>query len=481
MGSAETLLSAVDVAGLAVYGGRGREGTMELTAQNFPEGFIWGAATASYQVEGAVDEGGRSWSIWDTFSHTPGATFEGHNGDIATDHYHRYQEDVDLMADMGLDAYRFSISWSRILPDGVGQVNAEGVAFYRRLCEALIAKGIRPMATLYHWDLPQVLQDRGGWANPESVDWFAEYAASAKEALGDLIQVWATFNEPHCVAFDGHSAGRHAPGITDPGMAYVVAHHLMVAHHRAVGAMRDTNPRDDDRLGIVLNLTPAWPDDPSDGAKAAARAADAIHSRLFAAAVLDGRYPGLVLEDMARFGVDNQIDVEALVGAVETIDFLGVNYYNINHIGHDPDAEMIPLWPGADGAVLAPPPGEVTEMGWGVEPVGLTWVLNRVTRWAPDVPLLIMENGAAYPDEVSEDGEIHDADRIAYIKAHISAVWDARAEGANVWGYFVWSLLDNFEWSRGYTKRFGLIRVDYDTLERTPKDSARWYKEFLAS
>ena len=454
---------------------------MELTAQNFPEGFIWGAATASYQIEGAVDEGGRSWSIWDTFSHTPGATFEGHNGDIATDHYHRYLEDVDLMSDMRLDAYRFSISWSRILPDGVGEVNAEGVAFYRRLCEALIAKGIRPMATLYHWDLPQVLQDRGGWANPESVDWFVEYASAAKEALGDLIQVWATFNEPHCVAFIGHSSGRHAPGITDPGTAYVVAHHLMLAHHGAIARMRDTNRQDDDRLGIVLNLIPAWPEDPSDEAATAARGVDAIHNRLFAAAVLDGKYPDLVLQYMERFGVGDQIDQDALADAVETIDYLGVNYYNINHIAHDPDAEMIGQWPGVDGAVLATPPGKLTEMEWGVEPVGLTWMLNRVTRWAPDVPLLIMENGAAYPDEVSADGEVHDQDRIAYIQKHISAVWDARAEGANVWGYFLWSLLDNFEWARGYEKRFGLIRVDYETLERTPKDSARRYKEFLST
>lgn len=454
---------------------------MELTAQSFPDGFIWGAATASYQIEGAVDEDGRTWSIWDTFSHTPGATSEGDNGDVATDHYHRYEEDVQLMADMGIDAYRFSISWSRILPNGVGAVNPEGVAFYRRLCESLIASGIRPMATLYHWDLPQVLQDRGGWANPESVEWFVEYATVAKEALGDLIGVWATFNEPHCVAFIGHSSGVHAPGITDPGTAYLVAHHLMLAHHRAIAAMRDTSPRDDDRLGIVLNLTPAWPDDPSDEAAAAARGVDAIHSRLFAAAVLDGRYPSLVMEYMAMFGVEDRIDVDALADAVETIDYLGVNYYNINHIAYDSDAEMIGLWPGVEGAVLATPPGHLTEMGWGVEPVGLTWMLNRIARWAPDVPLLIMENGAAYPDVVSDEGQIHDEERIEYLREHISAVWDARAEGANVWGYFAWSLLDNFEWARGYEKRFGLIRVDYDTLDRTPKDSYRWYQRFLES
>lgn len=454
---------------------------MKLTARSFPEGFIWGTATSSYQIEGAVDEDGRSWSIWDTFSHTPGATYRGDNGDVATDHYHRYEEDVQLMADIGIDAYRFSISWSRILPDGVGAVNPDGVAFYRRLCEALVAKGIRPMATLYHWDLPQALQDQGGWANPASVGWFVEYATAAKEALGDLIQVWATFNEPHCVAFLGYSSGIHAPGITDPGVAYLAAHNLMVAHHRAIAAMRGTNAHDDDRLGIVLNLIPAWPNDPSDGAATAARGVDAVHNRLFAAAVLDGRYPDLVLEYMEKFGVRDQIDEDALADAVETIDFLGVNYYNINHIAHDPDAAMIGQWPGPDGAVLAAPPGDVTEMGWGVEPVGLSWMLNRVTRWAPDVPLLIMENGAAYPDEPDDKGEIHDDMRIAFIQQHIAAVFDARAEGVNVWGYFVWSLLDNFEWSYGYEKRFGLVRVDYDTLERTPKQSAHWYRDFLSS
>jgi beta-glucosidase len=475
MAPAKTLLSAVDAA-LDVAS---RKASMELTASSFPDRFIWGAATAAYQIEGAVDEDGRLPSIWDTFSHTAGATHQGDTGDVATDHYHRFEEDVELMADLGLDAYRFSLSWSRILPEGTGEINPAGVAFYRRLSEALIDKGITPMATLYHWDLPQALQDRGGWANPESVGWFAQYAGAVKEALGDVVQTWATFNEPHCVAFDGHSVGRHAPGLADSGLAYVVAHNLMLAHHRAVGVMRETHPHDDDRFGIVLNLTPAWPNDPSDEAKAAARGVDAIHSRLFAAAVLDGRYPSLVLDYMARFGVDDQIDLEELADAVETIDYLGVNYYNINHIAHDARAEMSGHWPGVDGAVLAGPPGDLTDMGWGVEPSGLTWVLNRVTRWAPDVPLLIMENGAAYPDSVAEDGGVHDEQRIAYLREHIAAVWNARAEGANVWGYFVWSLLDNFEWSRGYSKRFGLIRVDYDTLHRIPKDSYHWYRGFL--
>lgn len=452
---------------------------MDLTARDFPSDFTWGAATAAYQIEGAVTEDGRGATIWDTFTHTPGATDAGETGDVAADHYHRYAEDVDLMAELGLGAYRFSIAWSRIIPDGTGEVNPDGVAFYRRLCAALLAKGITPYATLYHWDLPQVLQDRGGWANPDSVGWFADYAAVAKRELGDLVKNWATFNEPYCAAFLGHSAGEHAPGHRDPGEAYVVAHHLMLAHHAALRVLRSTNAHPDDRFGIVLNLIPAWPEDPSRESRDAAAGVDAIQNRLFAAAVLNGRYPSMVLGYMEDFGVRDRIDVDALAAGAEQIDYLGLNYYNINHIAHEAGAPLLDAWPGPRDAVLATPPGDLTEMGWGVEPVGLHWMLNRVSEWVPNLPIMIMENGAAYVDTVEPDGAVHDPRRIAYLQDHLRAVHNARATGCKVTGYFVWSLMDNLEWARGYAKRFGLIRIDPETQDRTIKDSGHWYKDFL--
>jgi beta-glucosidase len=452
---------------------------VELTARDFPRDFLWGVATSAYQIEGAADEGGRGPSIWDTFSHTPGKTRNGDTGDLADDHYHRFREDIDLMAAIGVNAYRFSISWSRLIPEGTGAVNPEGVAFYRSVCSALIERGITPVATLYHWDLPQTLQDRGGWANPESVSWFADYAAVAKDALGDLVTMWVTLNEPWCTAFLGHGSGDHAPGMTDPGTSFVVAHHLMLAHHAAIASMRLTAPRPEDRLGIVLNLIPAWPDNGSAEVKEAAAGIDAVQNRLFAAAVLDGKYPAIVRRIHETLGVEDRIDLDALAAAAEPIDFLGINYYNINHIELDAGAEPMGEWPGVPNARLATPPGHLTDMGWGVEPFGLTWMLNRVTEWAPGLPLIIMENGAAYPDEVESDGRVIDPLRQQYIESHIAAMHEAMGDGANVKGYFVWSLLDNFEWARGYAMRFGIVHVDYATFERTIKESGRWYQEFL--
>jgi beta-glucosidase len=448
-----------------------------VTRSEFPPDFVWGVAASAYQIEGAVAEGGRGPSIWDTFSHTPGRTHDGDTGDVAADHYHRYPEDVTLMADLGVDAYRLSLSWSRILPEGTGDINEDGIAFYRDLLSALRDRGIEPFVTLYHWDLPQALHERGGWEHPDSIEWFVEYARVAKEHLGDLVSMWSTFNEPHCTAFLGYSDGVHAPGTQDPAAAYLVAHHLMVAHHRAVAAMRETEPRDADRFGIVLNLIPAWAEESSNHAREAARGVDAIHNRLFASAVLDGEYPDTVLRYAERFGA--AIDTDQLARAHTTIDWLGVNYYNINHIGHRPGAPLIGQWPGPEDAYLAEPPGHLTEMHWGVEPTGLTWMLERVHTWAPDLPLYVTENGAAYPDEPDADGVVHDELRIEYLDQHIAAVREALDEGVDVRGYFVWSLLDNFEWSLGFEKRFGLVRVDYDTLERIPKDSYRWYRAFL--
>lgn len=451
-----------------------------LSSSDFPPDFRWGVATAAYQIEGAWNEGGRGPSIWDTFSHTPGKTLHGDNGDRAVDHYHRYEEDVALMADLGVDAYRFSISWSRLIPDGTGEVNPEGVDFYRRLCESLHSRGITPAATLYHWDLPQALQDRGGWLHPESVEWFAGYAQVAKQHLGDLIGMWATFNEPWCIAFLGHSAGEHAPGMRDPGAAYVAAHHLMLAHHTGVGVMREIGPGAEDQFGIVLNLIPARPADDSPESARAADGIDAVQNRLFLDAVLDGTYPEEVLGYHEQWGVADRIDLDRLKAAVEPIDYLGMNYYNVNHIRYVPGADPLPGWPGPGEAGFARPPGELTEMGWGVEPEGLTWMLERVGAISPDLPLMIMENGAAYPDYVSSGGFVDDQRRIAYIESHIGAIREARDRGVNVVGYFLWSLLDNFEWARGYSKLFGIVHVDRRTMERTVKASGRWYRDFLS-
>lgn len=451
------------------------------TPQSFPDGFRWGVAAASYQIEGAVDEDGRGPSIWDTFSHTPGRTHNGDNGDVAIDHYHRFREDVALMAALGVNAYRFSIAWSRILPAGVGNVNPAGVAFYRQLCEELLAAGITPVATLYHWDLPQALQDMGGWLDARSITWFAEYAKVAKSHLGDLISVWSTLNEPWCSSFLGHTAGEHAPGLKDPASGFVAAHNLLVAHHRAMVELRTTSPRPEDELGIVLNLIPAWPQTDSEEDRMAAAAVDTVGNRLFADAVFYGRYPDEILEHHARFRVDDVIDLDELAAARTDLDYLGVNYYNVNHTSHQTGAPSPGGWPGADGAVIARPPGNLTEMGWGVEPEGLTWMLSRIAKEYPPVPLMVCENGAAYPDIVGPDGVVDDPERIAFIRDHIGAIGDAIEAGVEVTGYFVWSIFDNFEWSRGYEKRFGLIRVDYETLERTIKASGHWYRDFIAT
>lgn len=445
----------------------------------FPPDFIWGVAASAYQIEGAARAGGRAPSIWDTFSHTPGKTARGETGDVATDHYHRATEDVAIMAELGVDAYRFSLSWPRLIPAGTGRVNREGIEFYRSLCDSLREHGIAPVATLYHWDLPQALQDRGGWLEPAAVEWFSEYAATAKEHLGDLVGMWITHNEPWCTAFLGHSAGVFAPGLTDPAAGFVAAHHVMLSHHHAIHAMRAVRPQEDDRLGIALNLIPACPasNDPAD--VALADTADAIHNRLFLQTTVNGTYPDEILRLHSRF------DVPVHAGEMEPvradIDFLGINYYNINRFRHDPDAEGLGEFPGADGAVMVRPPGDLTDMGWGVEPQGLTDVLRRTGEEVPGLPLYVTENGAAYPDEVEADGSVHDEARITYLRSHISAVAEAMRAGVDVRGYFVWSIFDNYEWASGYAKRFGLVRVDYQTLERTVKASGWWYRDFIAS
>ncbi|MFJ1704699.1 GH1 family beta-glucosidase [Kitasatospora sp. NPDC088346] len=457
----------------------------------FPRGFLWGAATASYQIEGAAAEGGRTPSIWDVFSRTPGKVHAGDTGDQATDHYHRYREDVALMSELGLQAYRFSLSWSRIQPTGRGPAVEQGLDFYRRLVDELLAAGIQPVATLYHWDLPQELEDAGGWPVRETAERFGEYAAIAADALGDRVRFWTTLNEPWCSAFLGYGSGVHAPGRTDPADALRAAHHLNLGHGRAVAALRAGLPADA-RVSVTLNLHQVRP--LTDGAadRDAARRIDAVGNRIFTGPILDGGYPADLRADTAHL-VDWDDLVrpgdEAAVGA--PIDVLGINYYTPTLVSA-PAGDERPApgeaarndahgasdhspWPGAEHVVFHLPPGEVTAMNWAVDPTGLYDLVTDVSRRHPGLPLMITENGAAYEDTVTPDGEVHDPQRIDYLHRHLAALHRAIADGADVRGYFLWSLLDNFEWSYGYSRRFGAVYVDYPTQRRIPKDSARWY------
>ncbi|MFI6446232.1 GH1 family beta-glucosidase [Kitasatospora sp. NPDC050543] len=456
----------------------------------FPPGFAWGAATAAYQVEGAVTEGGRGPSIWDTFSHTPGRVAGGDTGDTAVDHYHRFREDVRLMADLGLTSYRFSISWPRIQPTGRGPATERGLDFYRALTDELLSHGITPLATLYHWDLPQELEDRGGWPARDTAGRFADYAALTAEALGDRVTSWTTLNEPWCSAFLGYGSGVHAPGRTDPGEALSAAHHLNLAHGLATGALRAVLPPAA-RVLISLNLHQIRPfsADPAD--LAAARRIDAVGNRIFTGPILGGEYPESLLADTAHLvDWDTLLHPGDLAQISRPIDLLGVNYYTptvvstpgnadgvARHDGHGAGAHS--PWPGAEDVVFLPAPGERTAMDWPIDPGGLTDLLLRLHRAHPGLPLLVTENGAAFDDVVGPDGFVDDPARIAYLHGHLEAVADAIAAGADVRGYYLWSLLDNFEWAYGYGKRFGAVHVDYATLARTPKASARWYAEVI--
>ena len=446
----------------------------------FPAGFVWGAATASYQIEGAVNEDGRGPSIWDTYSHTPGNILDGTTGDVATDHYHRVAEDVALMADLGLAAYRFSIAWPRIVPSGSGAVNQAGLDFYSRLVDSLLERSIAPVATLYHWDLPQPLQDVGGWTNRDTAERFAEYATVIAGALGDRVSMFTTLNEPFCSAFLGYGVGVHAPGIADNASALAAAHHLLLAHGRGVAAIRAAAPSA--QASITLNLIHPRPATPAEADADAVRHVDAIANRVFLDPIRHGSYPADLIADTQHitdwsFVYDG--DLQTIAAPVDT---LGVNYYRPSlvaaaSVGATSDA---PMWPGTDLAYELHEDGPRTAMDWVVVPETFTEVLLRLHRDYPGLPLVVTENGAAYDDVVDDSGAIHDRDRIEYLRGHIAAVHSAISQGADVRGYFVWTLLDNFEWSYGNSKRFGIVRVDYDTLQRTPKDSAAWYSKVIA-
>jgi beta-glucosidase len=451
----------------------------------FPDGFVFGSATASYQIEGAVAEDGRQPSIWDVFSHTPGRTLGGDTGDVADDHYHRLDEDLDLMQSLGLHAYRFSVAWPRVVPTGRGAANGPGLAFYDRLVDGLLARGITPIATLYHWDLPQVLEDEGGWTVRSTAEAFGDYAGVVARSLGDRIDTWTTLNEPWCAAFLGYGAGVHAPGRTEPLAALQAAHHLNLAHGLAAQAVRAEIP--DARISVTLNLHVFRPEG-STGPEAARRL-DAVGNRIFLGPMLEGAYPEDLLEDTAAITDWSFVQDGDLQQIHQRVDVLGVNYYSTSHVrlhegsgvaprndGHG-EGDATP-WPGAESVEFLPLEGPLTDMGWNIDPAGLTELLVSVHQRYPDLPQMVTENGAAFPDVV-EDGAVHDTARIDYLRRHFAAAQDAIAQGVDLRGYFVWSLMDNFEWGYGYSKRFGIVRVDYDTLERLPKDSAAWYAEVI--
>jgi beta-glucosidase len=448
-------------------------------AAPFPDDFTWGVATASYQIEGAVSEDGRAPSIWDTFSHTPGAVLNGDTGDVADDHYHRYPEDVALMASLGVGAYRFSLAWPRLQPDGRGPLHPKGVDFYARLTDELLERGIEPWATLYHWDLPQVLQDAGGWPARDTALRFAEYAARTHEALHDRIGRWITLNEPFCSALLGYAAGVHAPGIRDDAAALRAVHHLLLGHGVAVAAIREQGR--DSRLGITLNLYPVDPAGDREADAGAARRIDGLANRIFLEPLLAGRYPDDVVADVAGItDLSHVVDGDmALIAA--PLDFLGVNYYtrHVVRAGGGPGGPS--PWPGARDVEFVSRGRPTTEMGWEIDPDGLYEVLTRLRRDHPSLPpLVITENGAAFADAPGTDGAVRDRERIAFLEGHLRAARRAMAHGVDLRGYFLWSFLDNFEWAYGYSKRFGIVHVDYGTQRRTPKESARWYSGVIA-
>ncbi len=446
--------------------------------RGLPADFRWGVATSSYQIEGAAAEDGRTPSIWDTFCRVPGAVEGGEHGDVACDHYHRMPEDVELIAGLGVDTYRFSLAWPRIQPGGRGPANEKGLDFYKRLVDELQGRGVTPWITLYHWDLPQELEDAGGWPARDTALRFAEYAALAHEALGDRVEHWTTLNEPWCSAMLGYAYGLHAPGRRDLGDAMAAVHHLLLGHGLAAGALRDAAGSDPLELGITLNLGTATPETDSEADREACRRADGTGTRLYLDPLVHGRYPEDIVADLAAQHIELPVREGDLAAIATPLDVLGVNFYRgmqfsgVTEDGSPLDAEGLPVVRAVDRDLPR------TAMDWEITPTELTDLLVRLER-DYGLPTVITENGAAFDDTVAADGSVPDADRTAYLADHIAAVVAARAQGADVRGYFAWSLMDNFEWAYGYDKRFGIVRVDYDTQLRTLKDSAKWYRDTI--
>ncbi|GAB4460075.1 MAG: GH1 family beta-glucosidase [Anaerolineae bacterium] len=436
---------------------------------NFPQNFLWGTATASYQIEGAWNEDGKGPSIWDTFSHTPGKVKNGDTGNVACDHYHRWPADIALMKSLNLQAYRFSIGWPRILPQRRGAVNQAGLDFYSRLVDGLLEAGITPFVTLYHWDLPQALQDEGGWPTRSTADAFVEYADVVSRHLGDRVKNWITHNEPWVVSFLGHEMGRHAPGLRDWNAALRTSHHLLLSHGQAVPVIRGNSPNAE--VGITLNLT--WADPVSPASYHAARYVDGYLNRWYLDPLYGRQYPAdMVAAYQAEGYLPNGLDF-VQPGDLDAItaptDFLGVNYYSRSLVRDDADTSS------------PPPPGERTDYDWEVYPDGLYSLLCRLHFDYQPPKIYITENGASYGDGPNAAGRVADSRRTSYLRRHFAAAHRAIQAGVPLAGYFVWSLLDNFEWAEGYSQRFGIVWVDYDTQERIPKDSALWYKEVIAN
>jgi beta-glucosidase len=458
----------------------------------FPEGFLWGAATAAYQVEGAVNEGGRGQSIWDTFSHTPERTLNGDTGDVACQHYKRTAEDIKLMKDLGLRAYRFSVAWPRVQPDGKGAANEAGLDFYRRLVGSLRQQGIVPVVTLYHWDLPQALEDVGGWTVRDTAERFADYTAIVAEALADGVEMWVTLNEPWCSAWLGYGLGVHAPGRRDVGLSVLATHHLLLAHARGTEVLRSATKAP---IGITLNLGPKIPGSAHELDVAAARRADGALNRTYLDPLFKGAYPEDVVELFSGHKPGFKVVEPGDLAAISRpVDFLGVNYYHTDVVV-DPGrlAEARAAGYRVDPQVTDGPPDPFhtvtvgrpeltrTAADWEVDPQGLRDLLVRVRDEYTTLPVYVTENGAAQHDYVGPDGAVHDPGRIRYLHDHLRAAKDAVDQGVDLKGYFVWSLLDNFEWALGFSLRFGLIWVDYPSGARVPKDSYNWYRQVIAA
>lgn len=481
----------------------------------FPQGFTWGTATASYQVEGAINEGGRAPSIWDTYCAVPGNILDGSSGEFACDQYHRYPQDIAIMRELGVGAYRFSIAWPRIVPAAGAPANQTGLDYYDRLIDTLLDAGIKPVATLYHWDLPQYLQDAGGWANRDTAYRFADYAAMLADAFGDRIDTWTTLNEPWCSAYLGYGNGNHAPGISDHAQALAAVHHLNLAHGLGVQAIRSALG-ERARCSVTLNLQVNHPATDSPEDLDAATKSDLMANEVFLGPMLEGRYDPRIMELTADVTDWSFVRDGDLATIRQRLDVLGVNYYSSNTVRHAGSGEPVTVdidlpdrhdaaMPALADVEVLPPTGELTAMGWNQDPAALTELLVGLSRRFGELELMVTENGSAWDDDTVEaaadvepllgpkdaNGDatvavvggriVHDRRRVAYLDAHVKALADAIDAGANVTGYYAWSLLDNFEWALGYTKRFGIVRVDYDTQDRIWKDSARYYRRLAST
>lgn len=439
---------------------------MQFKRSDFPDGFLFGAATAAYQIEGHKF-GGAGSTHWDTFAAGPGNVVRAENGALACDHYHRFEEDLDLMRDAGLDAYRFSTSWARVMPDGK-TINPAGLDFYDKLVDAMLERGLQPFQTLYHWELPSALADKGGWTNRDTCERFGDFTDAITDRIGDRVTSIATINEPWCVAYLSHFLGHHAPGLRDIRAASRAMHHILLAHGIALSRLRDKGMKN---CGIVLNFDHAEAKDDSPAAVQAAARTDAIFNRWFIEAIINGAYPAEALEGFAPHMPDGWENDMALIS--QPMDFLGVNYYT-RHKVHADESTVWPHIQGEEG------PGAKTQMGWEIYPDGLYTFLIRLARdYVGDMPIYVTENGMAWDDSV-ENGAVYDPERVQFVSDHVMAAHRAIADGANVQGFFYWSLLDNYEWAFGYEKRFGMIHVDFETLKRTPKASYHALKSAIA-